>query len=384
MPPDLTPPHIPLFLNIREHWGRSIARGIVRTLRDVVEWIPFVGEQMILPERGILRNPNCLWAGVIGQFYAPHHAFLHELTEAGIPVVNVSAVPPPSGVGWIHCDDVACGRMAAHHFLERNFRHFAYFGMPGSNFSQQREKGFLEELNRTPWGPVRTVGDSGSPPADSFQYLVNDLQNLPKPCAIFCANDVRARHCLQATEAAGITVPEECAILGVDDDDLHCNMARVPISSVQPDWERIGRRAVETLLDLKNEPNKNPVKEAVPPHAINVRRSSHFFATEDALVAKAMQQIQATLDGKLSTESLAAKLGVSRRTLERHFTRETNRSIHDTLLEARLQRAYNLVLESNLPIGEIATSTGFSKHSQFNAFFKKRFATTPRSLRRST
>lgn len=382
MPPALPPLHIPLFLNTREHWGRLIARGVLASLRERTDWIPFLASEAILDRRKVSDQIGRHWAGVIGQFYSGHHSFLRQLADAGIPVVNVSAVPPPAGIGWIHCDDRACGQIAAHHFRERNYRHFAFTRIPGAHFSEQREKGFLESIGQALNGSVHIIGKSISPHPGQIQPLADELKNLPRPCAIFCSNDIRARHCLQATDTMGISVPEELAILGVDDDDLYCNMARVPLSSVQPDWERIGQRALEALLQLHKKPTQNPPQEMIPPCGISIRRSSHFFVAEDALVARAMQHIQKYQEGKLSTNTLAQELGVSRRTLERRFTRELNRTLHETFMEARLQRAHNLILESNLPIGEIAALTGFSKHSQFNDSFKRRFAQTPRSLRK--
>lgn len=374
------PERLALFLNTREHWGRTVARGAVRAARLAGDWMPFLalGEATLETKLNAPRA-GVPWAGLIGQFYPVHHPLLKGLRAAGIPVVNVSSNPPPSGIAWIHCDDFACGAMGARHFLERGYRHFAFLGMEGASFSDERKRGFSETLAGEGHSKVFFADETGG----EVKRLAEDLRKLPTPCAVFAANDVRARHCLQAAQVAGIAVPEALAILGVDDDDLECNMARVALSSVRPDWERIGERAVEELVRLVRTKRRPGRPEAIPPLSVSVRQSTDQLAVEDALAARALQRIHRWGEAKITAELVAAELGVSRRTLERHLERAVGRSARATILEARLQRAYRMVVESRLPVGEIAARTGFSKHSHLNAAFKKRFDTTPMALRRA-
>ncbi|MCC5841812.1 MAG: substrate-binding domain-containing protein [Opitutales bacterium] len=378
------PPHLPLFLNTREHWGRSIARGAVRAARLAVEWTPFLCESEASLEAKVKAPAaEVAWAGVIGQFYPPHHELLAGLRAAGIPVVNISSAPPPPGVGWIHCDDFACGAMAARHFLERGYCHFAFLGITGAHFSDERQRGFVETLRVEGRTGARTLAGHFSGDAGASAKLADELRALPAPCAVFAANDVRARHCLHAALGAGIAVPESLSILGVDDDDLQCNMARVALSSVCADWTRIGERAVEHLVRTSRTGRGRSRQEVVAPLGVTVRQSTDQLAVEDALAARALRRIHSWGQTKLSPENLAAELGVSRRTLERHLVHAVGRSVHAAIFEARLQRAYRMVVETSLPVGEIAARTGFSKHSHLNAAFKKRFSATPMSLRRA-
>lgn len=377
------PPRLPLFLNTREHWGRSIARGAVRAARLAVDWTPFLSEDLAtLEAKAAAPDADRVWAGVVGQFYPLHHALLGRLRAVGIPVVNVSSAPPPRGVGWIHCDDFACGAMAARHFLERGYRHFAFLKITGSSFSDERQKGFVETLAVEGRTDVRVLEGLVGMDVDVSHGLAAELRDLPTPCAVFACNDVRARHCLQAARAAGIAVPEAVAILGVDDDDLQCNMARVALSSVRADWARIGEHAVEHLVRLARTGRGHGRHEAMPPISVSVRQSSDQLAVDDPLAARALLRIRAFGGKRLTAMAVATDLGVSRRTLERHMRRTLGTSVHSAIHEARMQRAHTMVVESRLPIGEIAARLGFTKHSHLNAAFKKRFARTPMSLRR--
>ena len=273
---DPGPPQLPLFLNTREHWGRMIAGGAARFVRQEMDWTPFICEADRLEAKVVEPAYGRPWAGLIGQFYPAHHSLLEKLCARGIPVVNVSGVPPPAGVGWVHFDDYACGAMAARHFLERGFRHYAFLGIADASFSEERQRGFLQ-----------TLGGQGS-------------------------------------------------------------------------------------------------HEAIPPVSLSLRQSTDSFAVEDPLAGRALRRIRAFTGKRLTATKLAADLGVSRRTLERDMLKTLGTSVHSLIQEARLERAYKMVVESNLSIGEIAMRLGYTKQSDLNAVFKKRFARTPTSLRRGT
>lgn len=378
------PQHLPLFLNTREHWGRMIATGAARFARQEVDWTPFICEADRLEAKVAKPADGRPWAGLIGQFYPQHHSLLESLCATGLPVVNVSGVAPPAGVGWVHSDDYACGAMAARHFLERGFRHFAFLGIANSSFSDERQSGFLETLGKQGFADVFILQKHLPREGDAAKYLAPGLRKLPKPCAVFACNDQRARHCLLAAKAADIAVPEKLAILGADDDELQCNIASIALSSVRPDWTRIGERAVEQLLHTVRTGRGQGSHEAIPPVSLSLRQSTDSFAVEDPLAGRALRRIRAFTGKRLTAAKLAADLGVSRRTLERHMRKTLGTSVHSLIQEARLERAYKMVVESNLSIGEIAMRLGYTKQSDLNAVFKKRFARTPTSLRRGS
>lgn len=369
-----------LFLQMGHHWSRAIAQGIFRTMRAATGWQPH-----LLPDAGALQrfvaNDNgASWVGIIGQFYPPHRDLLARLDELGIATVNVSGWQPPKSTLWIHNDDGMCGEMAAAFFADRGFRHFAFMGVPGYRFSDQRMAGFQNEVQRRSLSmPIDLTPPQGKLAGD-IQHTVRKLIELPKPCALFACNDQRAKHCLSAAELAGLSIPDTIAIIGVDDDDIFCEMSPIPLSSVRPDWHRIGAGAVELLLAIHSQ-NKVPPPQTVAPVEVVARLSSDASAIDDPLAAAAIQYIHHNIDNDINSDLVARALGVSRRTLERRLIRSIGHSSHRAISAARMQRAYQQVISTRLAFGEIAWICGFAKQSQFNAAFKKAYGNTPTQAR---
>lgn len=376
------PKHIALFLQIRSYWSRAIAQGVFRVTRSVTAWQPFLLQQ--LPGLDAVASPGSPirgWAAVIGQFYEEHHELLRRFHQLGLQTVNVSSCPPPATTIWVHNDDEACGAMAARFFVERGYRHFAFMGIPSAVFAAQRLKGFTDELKRLQSGlPMDLTPGRGKKDSD-IRITAAKLRQLPLPCAIFGCNDQRAKHCLSAALEAGFKVPEELAILGVDNDDIFCEMSPIALSSIRPDWNRVGTCAVESLLERPgNEPPA--VHRRILPMELVQRRSTDASAIEDELAAAALKIIWNSIDNGIDPDRVAAALSVSRRTLERRLQRATGNSARLAILDARMRRAYQRVVNTQLPFGEIASLCGFSKQSQFNAAFKSRFHATPGEVRK--
>lgn len=382
MPDYMQMPRLALFLEVSLHWGRGIAKGVFHANQTVTGWRSFLlatDEQL---NDSVFRASSRLpWVGIIGQFYPKHAAALERLHELGIPTVNVSSWEPPKSTLWIHNDDEACGELVADFFWDRGYRDFAFAGFPKSAFSIKRFHGFAHALNAR---GVNALVDM-TPPAERRKSMVEltvpKLIKLPKPCAVFACNDQRARHILLAADAAGIDVPERLSIIGVDDDDLLCEISHIPLSSVRIDLHRIGEQAVK-LLFAQSAKAPQGFELKVPPIKIVERKSSSATATDDPLIARMVSYIQDNIDGDLDSGRMASFFGFSRRTLERHLVRGIGQTSRKAIQAARLQRAYERVVNSSLSFGRIASLAGFSKQSLFNAAFKRTFNRTPGQVRK--
>lgn len=375
-------PRLALFLQVNHHWGRAIAQGVFRAARAATRWQPFLvmnSESLLNSIADTQQRPQ--WVGIIGQFYPQHEDVLHKLHSLGIPSVNVSGWKPPATTFWIHNDDELCGEIAANFFLDRGYRNFAFMGVPNSAFSDHRLAGFTRGLAERSVAPPLVLTPGKSFRGSGLSSTAEKIHQMPKPCAIFACNDQRARHCLEAAESVGVHIPDALAIIGVDDDDLFCEISSIPLSSVKPDWHRIGEGAVEHLLMAAINPC-NGLEKRVPPLEVIARRSSEATAIEDPLAAAAVQYIHDNIDGALDSFQLARAMGISRRTLERHLLKTIGQSSRTAIHSARMQRAYQRVVTTQLSFGEIAELSGFSKQSQFNAVFKKLFKKTPGQARR--
>jgi LacI family transcriptional regulator len=257
-------------------------------------------------------------------------------------------------------------------------RKFAFVGIEGRFFSSQRRAGYCAYLEENGIDQVLDAPEGGYAPLEEW------VASLPQPCAVFAANDTRARHILWACTTSGMDVPQEISVLGVDDDELFCHMNPVATSSVAPAWEHIGHRAAAVLDAVAGDPLAYPddYREEVLPGQVTVRQSTDYVAVEDPLVARAMALIKRECGQPIKVYDLARQLGVSRRTLERRFETALQAPVRTVIVSARLERAYQLLARTRLPIGEIAARTGFSMHSRFDEAFRKRYGCTPSHVRR--
>jgi LacI family transcriptional regulator len=293
------------------------------------------------------------------------------------------------GLPRIINDHEAIGQMAAHHLLERGYTHFGFIGHRGLNWSESRRRGFCKAVaaRKCLCAEYRASGKtlphyhqrSWEKEVDSVAKWV---RGLPKPSGIMACNDFRAVQLLDACCRAGVAVPEEVAVIGVDDDEVACEMAYPSLSSVIPNAVEIGYEAAATLDLLMR--GKKPRDRAllIPPLGVTTRRSSDAMAITDSLVAQAMQFIREQACHGINVEDVVNHLAVSRSVLQRHFAGELGRTVHDVILGIRLDRVCQLLTGTKLPLVEIAERAGFKHVEYLSSVFKKHLRSTPNAYRR--
>jgi LacI family transcriptional regulator len=279
--------------------------------------------------------------------------------------------------------------LAAEHLLERGFRHFAFFGLAGENWSQQRRDA-LEEIVR-PHARSWTVYETPREVHHTKQWEVyaDDLAAwvaaLPKPAGLMLCSDQVGPAVLEACRRAGVEVPDEIAVIGADDDEPLCEVAEPGLSSVWPDHERVGYEAAALLDRLMRGEDAPTEPIRVPPRAVVTRRSSDVLALEDREIAAAVRLIRehaCNPDG-LTIDEIAARVAMSRSVLQRRFKAATGRTLHDEILRVRLGRAKELLSETDLPIATIAERLGFKHQEYMGDVFRKRLGVTPAHYRKS-
>jgi len=225
------------------------------------------------------------------------------------------------------------------------------------------------------------------PPIDaSWRKIDSQVQRwltaLPKPVAILASNDVPARHLADACLALGLVVPEEVAILGVDNDESECQLSRPPLSSIAVAGERIGFEAASMLDDLICGRRRAVTTIWVPPVRVETRQSTDTLAIDDPLVASALALIRTHFAEGCSVGFLADRLATSRRTLERSFRSHLSRSVLDEIRRVRIERVRELLSETSLPMPLIAARTGFGNARRLAVVFRQVTGTTPTRFRR--
>jgi LacI family transcriptional regulator len=293
--------------------------------------------------------------------------------ELRVPAVNVSSwckgVLPR-----VVPDNQAIGRMAAEHFLSRGFRHFAFAGMAQRLFSQQRQEGFMAAL--------REAGHTSQGISEGAEARV--LRSLPKPVGVMACNDLRARQVISSCSKAKVRVPEEVAIVGVDNDETLCELSEVPLSSVDPASRRVGFEAaavLDRLMDGKPPEHKWTI---VPPAGLVIRASSDVMAVPDSEVANAMRYMQVHACDPMRVHDMMDVLKVSRRTLEKRFRTMFGRTLHDEIRRLQFEKARQLLCDTDLKIPQVARKCGFRDPKRFTTLFRQEFGSPPTAFRRDS
>lgn len=298
---------------------------------------------------------------------------LKALQKSKRPLVNVSSALPPTKLASVASDDVAVGRLAADYFLKRGYRHFVFVAQDARAFVNLRHRGFSDRLAEAGHRCER-VGDDAA--------LTALLKRTDKPIAVTGSNDRAGLAVLDACRAAGLKVPEDVAVLGVDNDDLVQSLAYPPLSTVNTARERIGFEAAAMLekLMLGQPVATSPL--LVPPTGVLTRQSTDLLAIDDSDVTSAMRFIAAHAGRRIGIPDVLHEVPLSRRQLERKFRTALGRSILDEILRCRIDRAKQLLSDTELALPQVADASGFTSASYFSVVFTREAGVTPAAFRR--
>jgi len=313
-----------------------------------------------------------------------------QLAELSCPVVNSSGVLEHSPISRVLPDDVAAGHVAAKHFLTRNFAHLAYASFANSHYSKNRFKGFRKEIESDNGRHlfVYSAPREGSlfgvdKAAEQARKTLRDfLKSLPRPCGLFCENDYLALQAVQLCHEVELRVPEDIAVLGMDNRRLECLLSYPPLSSVVSPRREIGYAAAK-LLDQQMRTGKWKTREIIIPVLhVEERQSTDVLAVEDSSVVKALREIRTRALGALSVDEVATAAGVSRRSLEQKFKKYFQRSPLQEITRLRLERAKTLLRQTSLPLTEVAEQSGFPSVQWLHTVFARAEGMTPGRYRR--
>jgi LacI family transcriptional regulator len=383
-------PRVILLIESSRAYGRGCLQGIAAYVRVRGPW------SCLHIERGLAEEVPA-WMerlpadGIIARI--ENAALATFLQHRRLPTVDLRGRFNIPGFAMFDSDHDAIVRLAVEHFLERGFRHIGFCGFAGLDFSDRRRDALIRLLAKHRLVPLMyemtdvaasastvTLESAGS---RHLRELAAWLKLLPKPAAILACNDSRGRQVLDACAAAELAVPEQIAVVGVDNDEVLCDLSDPPLSSVQPDAMRIGfdgAAALDRMIRL-GKPAPRRVR-LVSPRQLVVRRSSDVLAINDPVVSSALQIIQREACTGLNVEKLLDQMTISRATLERRFERFLGRSPKDEILRLRLNRVRLQLAESEDTLAQIAEATGFSSVAHLSVSFKNATSLSPGEFRR--
>lgn len=329
------------------------------------------------------------WTGdgalvTIRQNATPLVAYARKLRDNGIPVVDFSIAHPEIRLPRVIGDHAAIGALAADHFSERNFHNTAFFSTNYSHVHALRYGGFCRGLgHRVPrWIWREHVAPSRFDDWKRFiAWLSRLLQDAPKPLAVFAYNDADASRVLNACLQTGLSVPEEVAVLGVDDDPLICENQFVPLTSIRHDLERIGYEGAALLQRLMNGAKAPKAPIAIPPLGLVVRTSTDTLAADSPLLRHALFYFREHLSDSFGMSQLAEALGATEAELRQAFAEGLDTTPMKELRRRRLTRAKQLLSDTDLTVGEVARQTGFCNIAHFSNAFTAAVGHSPLAYR---
>ena len=380
----LRPPHVALLVETSLASGRDILRGIAQYVREQGPWSLFHAPHG-LEESAPAWLGRWRGDGIIARVTDPAVAGLLRRTR--LPVVDVLGLVPADGFPLVHVDDEAIASQAWEHFAERGFRRFAFFGLAGENWSVRRREAFLDRARTLDPQPrfleVSRASLARTPWEQRQDRLAAWLRDLPKPVGLMVCSDQRGPDVLEACRRVGVAVPDEVAVIGVDDDEPLCEVCHPPLSSVRPNHQEVGYQAAALLHDLMQAKARPESPRLVAPRGIVTRRSSDILAVEDPTIAAALRLIRHEACTGISVDEIARVAGASRSVLQRRFRAALGQSVHDQLINTRLKRAIELITTTDLPLADIAERCGFNHQEYMGVVFRERLGKTPAQLRRN-
>jgi LacI family transcriptional regulator len=365
-------------------WGRDIIRGALRQARVREGWIIGVGNPRHEEWHDGLRDAD----GVIAR--VSDSGMARVLKRTGVPVVNVSAmVVPGADFHRVATDVEAAGRLAAEYFLERGFRHFGYVSLIASDYVARQRRAFARTVRAA--GSECAGLDINSPtgsagrvvsPTNPVRWRAMDawLRELPKPAAILVWSG--GAQIVERCRHAGISVPDEVAVLSGSNDSLLCEVSGIPISAIEQPCERIGGEAVGLLDRLMRGTNVPKSPLWLPPGGVVTRRSTDTLAIHDRTLVAALRCIRESGARPVRVGDVARAAGVSRRVLERRFAIHLQSTPAEYLRRAHLDRAKSLLAETDLPVPDVAEASGFGSPEYMAQIFRRRLDVTPLRYRR--
>jgi len=359
---------------------RPIILGVAAYAREVGNWRLFVEED---PLRDLPDFNNWHGDGIIANFTVPRAA--QALKRLKTPVVRV--LGNEGAAVAVETDDEGIARMAAEHLITRGLRRLAYCGLPRSRanlWSLRRATAFKQRAAEAGLRCSVYTGRQATSRnwADLHRELASWLQSLERPFGLMACNDARGLHVLEACRTIGAGVPDDVAVIGVDNDELMCELSDPPLSSVQQGSQRIGYKAAELLDRWMAGKKPRQSRLVIEPDGVVVRRSTEAFLVPDAGVAQALRFIRDHACRPIRVRDVLSVVGGSRSTLDARFKSLLGRTIHAEIRRVQIERAQSLVASTDLPLKAVAGMAGFSSVQYLTTQFRQHVGQTPAEYRK--
>ena len=373
-------PRVALLIETSNAYSRGLLAGIAEFVQSHGHWSIYLPESTRRP----FPPPTSQLRG-----WKPHGLLIRAETPAAAraalacksPIVDLSAAELLPKSPAVHSDVRAEAALAFHHLRDRGFHNLGFCGVSNYRWVHWQHEAFRQLAQQagadlhSRLHPFRLT-HARSWAADR-RSLIAWLRRLPKPVGIFACYDLLGQQLLDACRAAHLNIPDEVAVIGVDDDAVRCSLSEPPLSSVAPDTRRVGYLAAQLLDQMMAGRKIPPGMRLVPPLGISARRSTDAIAIPDPDIAAALRFIRDHACEQISVDSLLTHVPLSRRSLETRFRRALGRTPHAEIVRCRIERAKHLLATTDLPIKTIATCVAAGTPEYLSVLFQRIEKITP-------
>lgn len=375
-----------LLTDFSEEYAKRLLKGIVQYSKEHQPWVLC---RMPLSYRDLHNVEGVLeWAkrwkadGIIAQFYNSDSVNIFK--EHGIVAIaqdfksRFTEIPNITGAHHL------AGKIGADYFIKRGFKNFAFYGFRNIVWSQERFEGFRDELDRCDMGDkLFEYQNEGFRELWYYESnpLVEWLQTLPKPVAMMACDDNNAHHIIEVCRQLKINIPEDISLLGVDNDEAVCTLSDPPLSSLDQAVENGGYEAAQLIDRLIKNPDAQYEDIVVYPTHVITRQSTDIYSTNDKYIATVLKHIQQHSNEKLNISEMTQLVPLSRRLLEERFKQVTGSPIYTYIMNLRVDKFAQELLQNNHPIVDIASEHGFSDYKNVARAFKQIKGCTPSEFR---
>lgn len=378
------PPHVAVLIETSREYGRGLLRGVARYVRQHGPWSVYFHPRGLesFPPRGLA---NWRGEGILARVNSRQAA--KAVMDARLPTVELRGALADLGLPFVGVDNRAVARLGADHLLQRGLRQFGFCGTPRreNRFLDQRCDYFREFIEQAgcPCSvfTAKRLGRTASAWEADQDRIADWLGGLPKPCGVMTCHDDRGRQLLDAALRCGVDVPDEVAVVSVDNDEHLCALSNPPLSSIDVNPARIGFEAAALLARMMA--GESPPAEAreLGPLGLVTRQSSDMIAVGDAAVSAAVRFIREHACEGTSVAQVLRHLDISRSTLEKRFKQLLGRTPKAEILRVQLERAKQLLTETGLPLWIVAQRSGFGSVQYFIDAFGRKAGITPGAYR---
>jgi LacI family transcriptional regulator len=378
---------VAILTGVSDRYERRMIQGVVAYVREQADWDLYIEEG---PLDRLSKLPKWDGDGTIVNFDERGPATAARGLK--MPVVGVGSghgwYDPASRIPYFATDNAAIGELAASHLLDCGVSRLACYGDRRNRlhpWCEDRIQSFRQraQLADVPCSILR----ARSPTARNWGTLQHELCGwlaaMPKPVGVLACTDLRARHVLQACRAMGLRVPGEVAVVGVDNDDMLCELTMPPLTSIEQGFLQIGYQAAALLDRLMAGRRTKDRFWLIPPERLVARQSTDVIACKDPELAEAVRFIRQHASDGIGVRAVLETVHVSRATLDRKFVATLGRSIHAEIQRAKVERAKQLLAGTTLLVKQIAKRCGFRYAEYLTAVFLRHTGLSPLEYRRN-